>query len=325
MQSTAAAAAALMFLPVLTTSAHAAPAKWPGDSSVAIADDSDVFGNNLSGLSFQGADVLWAVRNGPSSLFRLVRDGAKWRPDSSGGWSSGKSLKYADGGSDPDAEAVVSTPDGLVVATERDGSGKSSAKILRYSASASGSSLKANATWDLTSDLPKFSSNKGPEAISWIPDSALTAAKFVDERTKAAYNPASYPGHGSGLYFVGLESNGTIYAYALNQSSGSYTRIASFGSGQSTNMELEYEPETGRLWATCDNHCGGATTTLAVNAQGKFAVTATYARPSGLGDFNTEGFAIAPGSTCTAGRKPVVWADDDNNDGHALRSGNLPC
>lgn len=182
-----------MFVPVLATSAQAAPAKWPGDASVAVADSTNVFGKNLSGLSFQGADVLWAVRNGPSSLFRLVRDGAKWRPDSGNGWGSGKSLKYADWSSNPDAEAVVSTPDGLVVATERDGGGKSSAKILRYDGQSTGSSLKANATWDLTSDLPKFGSNSGPEAISWIPDTALVAAKFVDERPRPCTTRRSIP------------------------------------------------------------------------------------------------------------------------------------
>jgi hypothetical protein len=38
---------------------------WPGGAAVTIADGSNVFGTNLSGLSFESASVLWAVQNGP--------------------------------------------------------------------------------------------------------------------------------------------------------------------------------------------------------------------------------------------------------------------
>lgn len=40
-----------------------------------------------------------------------------------------------------------------------------------------------------------------------------------------AYNPANYPNHGTGLFFVGLEANGTVYAYALNHATGGVTRV----------------------------------------------------------------------------------------------------
>ncbi len=54
-------------------------------------------------------------------------------------------------------------------------------------------------------------------------------------------------------------------------------------------------------------------------------MSATYARPSKMPDYNNEGFAIAPPSTCSGGRKAVLWADDANDGDHALRSGTLPC
>ena len=38
-------------------------------------------------------------------------------------------------------------------------------------------------------------------------------------------------------------------------------------------------------------------------------------------NLNNEGFAIAPQSECVDGHKPVFWSDDNNTDGHALRSG----
>ncbi|MEV5682814.1 lamin tail domain-containing protein [Streptomyces sp. NPDC052164] len=302
-------------------------AAWPGHGAVTVADGSNVFGENLSGLSFESAGVLWAVQNGPSKLYRLVPNGTTWRPDPAGGWASGKSLRYAGGSGEPDAEGVVVTPDGMFVATERDNSkGSTSApKILRFNASSTTSSLNATQEWNLTSDLPSLPANAGPEAISWVPDTFLTAHGFRDERTGAAYDPAGYPGHGSGLFFVGVEANGTVYAYALNQSGGGYTRIATITSGFSGVMDLEFEPATGHLWAVCDDTCQGRTSTLDIDAQGKFAVTHTYDRPAGMSDYNNEGFAIAPHTTCTGGRKPVIWSDDGNDGGHALRAGTLNC
>ncbi|GAA0962471.1 hypothetical protein GCM10009554_80360 [Kribbella koreensis] len=307
---------------VSAPSGAASRSAWPGGSAVSVADGKNVFGENLSGLSFESPDVLWAAKNGPGTLYRLVRDGALWKPDSVGG----RTLNYRDGSGDPDAEGVVRTPDGLLVATERDGddSDTSLAKVLRYDPKSTAKSLNATAEWDLTDDLPEVDANSGPEAISWIPDAFLTAKAFRDERTKAAYNPSSYPNHGTGLYFVGLEDNGAVYAYALNRSGGSFTRVAAFAGGFAAIMDLEFDPETGLLWSTCDDTCQGRSATLSITA-GKFTVAETYDRPAQMPDYNNEGFAIAPPSTCTSGRKQTVWADDGNDGGHALRTGSLPC
>ena len=296
---------------------------WPGGSAVTIADGSNVFGENLSGLSFESPGVLWAVNNGPGKLYRLTPSGSTWRPDPAGG----KSLRYANGSGDPDAEGVVFTPDGLFVVTERDNSKSSTSlpKVLRYDTSATSSTLSATAEWNLTADLPSLPANSGPEGISWIPDTFLTAHGFRDERTGAAYAPASYPGHGSGLFFVGVEATGAVHAYALTQSGGASTRVATIASGFPGVMDLEFEPATGHLWAACDDTCQGRTAVLDLNAQGRFAVTAVHDRPTGMANYNNEGFAIAPQSTCSAGRKPVLWSDDSNDGGHALRAGTLDC
>ncbi|HEY3477333.1 MAG TPA: esterase-like activity of phytase family protein [Streptomyces sp.] len=317
------AASVVLLLALSPATAQAATAKWPGDPAVAVADASGVFGENLSGLSFGSADVLWAVKNGPGTLYRLVRDGSRWTPDT--GWPSGKPLHYRDGSGDPDAEGVVATPDGVVAATERNNNKDGSLlKVLRFDTGASGGSLSATADWDLTGDLPEVGDNGGFEGITWIPDTFLVANGFHDEHTKAAYDPAAYARHGTGLYFVGLEDTGQVYAYALDQNGGGFTKVATFPSGFPAVMELEFEPETGSLWSVCDNTCSGKTATLKITG-GKFTVSATYARPAKMPNYNNEGFAIAPASTCSAGHKAVVWADDGNDDDHALRTGTLPC
>ncbi|MGI5176302.1 lamin tail domain-containing protein [Dactylosporangium sp. CA-152071] len=293
------------------------PAAWPGGSAVADADASNAFGENLSGLSYESASVVWAVRNGAGTLYRLTPNGTTWQK------AATYTLRYANGSGDPDAEGVVVTPDGIMVVTERDNakSGTSLQKILRYNPS--GSTVNASAEWNLTADLPGTAANSGLEAIAWVPDTALVAAGFRDERTGGAYTPSSYAGHGTGLYLVGAEATGTVYAYALNLAGTGYTRVAAFPTGLAAVMDLEYEPSTGRLWAACDDTCSGRSTTLTINAQGTFTPTATYNRPSGMSNYNNEGLAFSP--ACSGGTKQVLWADDSNDGGHALRSGTLSC
>ncbi len=50
---------------------------WPGGSTIATADDATVLGGNMSGLYYQASGtsapgVLWAVKNGPGTLYRLL-------------------------------------------------------------------------------------------------------------------------------------------------------------------------------------------------------------------------------------------------------------
>ena len=140
-----------------------------------------------------------------------------------------------------------------------------------------------------------------------------------------AYNPADYADHGAGLFFVGVEQTGRIIAYALNRSTGAFTRVATIASGFPAVMELTYEPESTHLWAVCDDSCDGRTATLDVAQSGPNAgtslVTNTYERPAGMPNLNNEGFAIAPQAECVNGLKPVFWTDDSNTGGHALRTG----
>ena len=90
-------------------------------------------------------------------------------------------------------------------------------------------------------------------------------------------------------------------------------------------MELSFDRELQNFWAVCDNTCNGQAAILEINGQGRFAVTHLFARPANLGNFNNEGFTMAPQAECTGGFKPAFWADDDNDASHALRKGTLTC
>ena len=309
---------------------------WPGGDSVTEVDGVNVFGRNLSGLAYQpsgtsGPGVLWAVRDNPSTLFRLVWNGTQWTPDTANGWAAGKALHYPGGTGAPDAEGVTladDDPNAVYVSTERNDDGVNSntsrPAILRFDVSGASASLDATKDFNLTADIPALDANAGLEAIAWVPDSLLVSKGFIDESTGVAYDPADYPNHGTGIFFVGVEQNGQIIGYALDLTNGLFNRVTTIASGFPTIVDLSYTRESTHLWAVCDNSCNGLTKTLDV-VGGNFAATDTYARPALAPNLHNEGFAIAPRAECVNGRKPVFYADDSNDNSHALRAGTINC
>ncbi|HTB61383.1 MAG TPA: hypothetical protein VLC06_26125, partial [Polyangia bacterium] len=221
----------------------------------------------------------------------------------------------------------------IYVSTERDNDNNQVNRfsVLRYDTSASGTDLTAQNDWELTPDLPAMGINLGLEAITYVPDTALVAGGFFDEAANATYTPASYPNHGTGLFFVGLESNGVIYGYALNHADNTFTRVATFASGQVSIMDLSYDREVGYLWAQCDNTCGVKATVFRLDTTptsptaGRFEIGRVFDRPDSLPDSNFEGIGIAPEGECVGGQKHFFWSDDAALDGHSLRRGSIPC
>lgn len=294
----------------------------------------------MSGLTYEAGTagntgVLWAVRNGPGTLYRLTYNGTIWAPDAANGWQAGKALRYPDGLGDPDSEGVTfaaAVSDGIYVATERNNSNNSVSRnaVLRFDASQAGTTLTAANEWNLTSDLPVVGANLGIEAITWIPDAFLTARGFFDESASKTYAPADYLSHGTGLFFVGVEANGIIYAFALNHANNTARKVATITTGMPGVMGMEFDRELGYLWATCDDGCTNKSATLEITVapgatQGRFALTRQFDKPGSMPNINNEGFAFAPQSECVSGRKPVFWADDSETGGHAIRRASMPC
>lgn len=310
-------------------------AAWPGGQDVTTIDPQNTFQSNLSGLVYEpsGASApgaIWAVRNGPGALYRLTRTETGYAPSADFA-AAGKLLHYPDGLGDVDAEGVTFTSAGpgagIFVASERNNAANSVSRpaILRFDPAAGSTDLTAQRDWNLTADLPGLGANLGLEAIAWVPDSYLTARGFVDGNTNAAYTPATYPGHGDGLFLVGVEQTGRVYAYALDQASDAYTRVASFASGFTSVMELSFEPETQQLWVVCDDTCQGRSARFDVDATGVLAPVQYYERPTGMPNLNNEGFTLAPRAECVSGRKPAFWSDDSSTGGYALRQGTVSC
>jgi len=314
---------------------------WPGTDTVITVDDAGAFASNLSGLSYQPATatdpaVLWGIQNGPSKLYRLLWNGTTWESDPSNSWGAGKTIHYLDGTGDPDSEGVSKAEfadTSIYVSTERDNDNNQVNRfsVLRYDTTAGGADLTALNDWELTADLPAMGINLGLEAVTYVPDTALVAGGFFDEAKNAPYDPAAYPDHGTGIFFVGLESNGVIYGYALNHADNTFTRVATFASGQVSIMDLSYDRDVGYLWAQCDNTCGNKATVFTLDTTvgsptaGHFQIGRVFDRPDSLPNSNNEGIGIAPESECVAGQKHFFWADDAALDMHSIRRGSIPC
>jgi hypothetical protein len=307
---------------------------WPSSDAVVFVDSMNQFSSNLSDLVYQGpaggqSDVLWGVQNDPPTLYCLLWNGTTWAAMTEDNWTYGKTLRYPSGTGSPDAEALAraeSSSTAIYVGAERDnlGGGVSRMSVLRYDYAAAGTALVATHEWNLTSDLPAASPNAGIEALTWIPDSFLTANRFFDDSAGDVYDPSRYPDHGTGLFVVGLEAGG-LYVYALNHDGGgAFQRVATIATGQPAVMAVHFDRDVGNLWAYCDNTCANQASVLRVSS-GRFAQQYLYARPATLPNSNLEGIAIATESECMQGRKSFFWSDDAASGGHAIYRGSIPC
>lgn len=316
-------------------------ATWPGDGTVIAVTAKNAFGDNLSGLIYEPASatteaILWAVQNEPSKIHRLSLQTAVLSRVAEGGWITGKSLRYPGGTGSPDSEGFTRTDwtgTEMYVVAERNNDDKQVPRqsILRYELLGTKGVLDATHEWNLTADLPAFDSNNGLEGIAWIPDAFLVERGFFDESRRAAYDPAAYPNHGTGLFFVSVDVSGTIYVYALNHADGTFARLTSFSSAQSQSTDLTFDRDLGVLWSLCDSKCDARTTVFEIDPDpasataGRFVLRATVAAPKGIRGLNLEGFTMTSDSTCSANRKLCFWADDQESGGYAIRKASLPC
>ena len=313
------------------------PQPWPGGPDEVPLDAVDTFTGDLSGLDYEPSGsaapgTLWAVQNGDGLLYKIVADGdGGWAPTTAAGWSAGKTLRYPDGGGAVDAEGVTVAADssggGVYVSTERnnDQSSVSRPSVLRYDVTGDATTLVATDEWNLAADFPGLGANAGLEGITWVPDTFLTAQGFVDQRTGAAYAPASYPGHGDGLFVVGVEGTAGVYAYALLDD-GSFVRVAAMETPFDLVADVQFDADLDALWVACDEACSGRTALFEIDDAGAFTATTVYEAPAAADTgLANEGFAIADAATCVDGSRATFYADDNDTDGYSLRTGTFPC
>lgn len=307
-----------------------AVAAWPGSADVHVIDTVPTFLEDSSGLDVQETSdgaFLWAVDNGEGRIWKLAAraDGSFTQID---GWESGKRVRFSKDAADPgaagpDTEGITVDGEGRVyVASERDNGAKgvNQNTILMVDPEASSGDLIAQQEWNLTALLPAVGANLGMEAVQWVPDTALDGELF-DTNTGAAYDPTDYAGHGDGLFFVAVEDNGHMYAFALAADGGA-TLVSEIAPGLPGVMALDYDSVLDVLWAVCDDGCHGQSAQITLNGTEKPGL-AHFARPASMPDINNEGFATGPASLAVDGHRPVWWFADGFAS-EALRAGTLP-
>ena len=151
----------------------------------------------------------------------------------------------------------------------------------------------------------------------------------MDEATGATYNPAAYPDHGAGLFFVGRRAGRQDHRLRAQPDHGRLharrDHRERLPEGHGARVRARDHPPVGGLRRQLRRpHRDAGHRAVGPNA-GRFVVTNIYERPAGMPNLNNEGFAIAPQAECVNGLKPVFWADDSNTGGHALRAGTLNC
>lgn len=295
---------------------------WPGDAATRTLDQTPTFLSDSSGLDVQETaegTFLWAVDNGTGTFWKLAvrADGSVVFAD---GWQDGKRARFQkDAGNPsaagPDAEGITVAGDGFIyIASERDNSAKgvNYNTVLKVDPNAAGPDVVAAQEWDLTRVLPAVGANLGIEAVEWVADSDLHG-KLWDRNTNAPYDSADYSGHGNGLFFVGIEDQGQVFAVAL-LASGEARIVAELTAGLGGVMALDYDRVLGVLWAVCDDGCAGTAAQFTLNGTAAPDVTHVL-RPGGLPDVNHEGFATAPASLAANGKRPAWWFADGYESG----------
>jgi hypothetical protein len=322
------------------------PRAWPGsqmanviDTQCAFVTANDAKGEDMSGLAFDPADptILWAVQN-KNWLWKLKKVSGHWIPDT--GWAQfGKQIFFTGGTGLPDTEGLTVGGNGhIYVTTERDNSNNNVPKdeILEFDPLSTATSLSPIHEYAVSPQyfpglLTTGDANLGFEGVGFVPDSWLVQNGWVNPLTNARYHPENYPLHGTGLFFAGLEKDGTLHVYGLN-ADGTFITFGTIATGQKSVEDVFFDSGTQRVVATCDNTCSETHTFMRV-LNGAIRVDVVYRNPTSMPINNLEGFAIAPMSTCVHGVREAVWSDDGNYGingagptfEHALWSGTFPC
>ena len=158
-----------------------------------------------------------------------LRTASTWVGTATDGWAAGKTLHYTDRHG---RARLRGRHQGGAATCRRSTSPPSATTTPTPSAaSASCASTPARPATDADRDArlephrgpARGGREPGPRGDHLDPGHATwSASGFIDESTGAAYDPARYPNHGTGLFFVGVEANGIIYGYALDHVGGGF-------------------------------------------------------------------------------------------------------
>ena len=247
--------------------------------------------------------TLWLARNGPgattSKLWAVVEDGAGSFEVAESGGLRAEWTGFGDLEGVTQAEFEEATVYLIIEGEER---------IKEYDVSSFGSAVLNN-VWDTSPHLPR-SGGLGAEGITFVPDTSLSSAGFVD-RFGSPYT--SLHGMG-GLMLVGHQNGGSIFVFDLDRTTGSFAYVGEYLTPRNEVAGLEFDRSTGLLYAWHDSShdilsvLDLASEPVVAGVRRRFVELASFEGPNHA---NNEGIALAPIGDCVGGVRDFFMTTDD--------------
>ena len=272
---------------------------WPGSEDVTIIDKNKVFDlKDLSGLDTKDG-WLYGVNNkeGRFIIFKVEDDKVVF---ADGFDEKGKAVNFIYDKENPsklglDSEGITVDNRGRVyLAAERDNNNKNvnyNTIIQVEDPYKNEKVLVADRQWDITGLLPDVGANLGIETVEWVDFKNLNGLLY-DQKNNQPLDYNTYKDlYAGGIFFVGLEANGHIYALGLKED-GKAELIADIPSGLGGVMGLNYDVENNVLWALSDDGYNNIHTVIQFNGTDQPTIKHIKAPAQMDKKLNNEGIVI---------------------------------
>ena len=292
---------------------------WPGIDEVKVLDETSIFDlKDLSGLdSHDGWTYGVNNKEGRFVIFKVVNDQVIFAP---GFDNKGKAVKFIKDANNPkaigpDSEGITVDSKGRVyLAVERDNGEKNINKNMILQVADPFKDKKemlADKEWNITNLLPDVGANLGIETIEWVSFDNINGLLY-DQKNNKALDKNDYPNaYANGIFFVGLEANGHVYALVLEED-GKAEVISEIETGLGGVMSMDFDLENNVLWANADNDYNNIHNIIQFNGS-KIPKIVHVTAPKDMNiDLNNEGFMIDP-EVSEDGLRATYWFMDGKN------------
>lgn len=292
---------------------------WPGIDEVKILDETSIFDlKDLSGLdSHDGWTYGVNNKEGRFVIFKVVNDQVIFAP---GFDNKGKAVKFIKDANNPkaigpDSEGITVDSKGRVyLAVERDNGEKNINKNMILQVADPFKDKKemlADKEWNITNLLPDVGANLGIETIEWVSFDNINGLLY-DQKNNKALDKNDYPNaYANGIFFVGLEANGHVYALVLEED-GKAEVISEIETGLGGVMSMDFDLANNVLWANADNDYNNIHNIIQFNGS-KIPKIVHVTAPKDMNiDLNNEGFMIDP-EVSEDGLRATYWFMDGKN------------
>lgn len=292
---------------------------WPGIDEVKVLDETSIFDlKDLSGLdSHDGWTYGVNNKEGRFVIFKVVNDQVIFAP---GFDNKGKAVKFIKDANNPkaigpDSEGITVDSKGRVyLAVERDNGEKNINKNMILQVADPFKDKKemlADREWNITNLLPDVGANLGIETIEWVSFDNINGLLY-DQKNNKALDKNDYPNaYANGIFFVGLEANGHVYALVLEED-GKAEVISEIETGLGGVMSMDFDLANNVLWANADNDYNNIHNIIQFNGS-KIPKIVHVTAPKDMNiDLNNEGFMIDP-EVSEDGLRATYWFMDGKN------------